>query len=232
MKKLIVLTGILVMVFGLRAQEEIKMLYHIQNGNVVKVIPVADIDSITFPDFLVPNTLEGIRIGNLVWATNNVDARGTFAANPWSMGMFYQWNRVVGWSSTNPMVNSDGGTTWNSSVPTGDNWEAENNVCPSGWRLPTQAEFQSLINGGSSWGELNGVFGRFFGDSYQRLFLPAGGNRNNNNGALGSAGNNGFYWSSTSKDNDNAYALGFYKDGIFVNGSQRGLGVFVRCVKE
>ncbi|MCL2510946.1 MAG: hypothetical protein FWF09_02730 [Bacteroidales bacterium] len=40
------------------------------------------------------------------WAIWNVDKPGTFAAKPEDAGTFYQWNRKIGWSSTNPMVNS------------------------------------------------------------------------------------------------------------------------------
>jgi uncharacterized protein (TIGR02145 family) len=231
MKKITVLTGILMIVFSLTAQER-KMFHHIQNGNVVKIIPVSHIDSITFPEFTAPNMPEGIRIGDVVWATNNVDVPGTFAANPYDAGMFYQWNRSIGWSSANPMINSAGGANWDGTTPAGDSWTGANNVCPAGWRLPTQSELQSLVNSGTTWGNLHGVSGRFFGNSYQRLFLPAGGNRGYSNGVLGSVGNNGFYWSSTPENNENAYALGFYKDGTYLNGTHRGLGVFVRCVKE
>ena len=42
-------------------------------------------------------------INGVKWATCNVDAPGTFAAAPESAGMFYQWNRKIGWSATDPM---------------------------------------------------------------------------------------------------------------------------------
>ncbi|MDR1809513.1 MAG: hypothetical protein LBR34_03800, partial [Prevotella sp.] len=61
----------------------------------------------------------GVVINGVRWATRNVDAPGTFAATPESAGMFYQWNRSLGWSSSNPLVNSNGGTTWDNSAPSG-----------------------------------------------------------------------------------------------------------------
>ncbi|MDR1808976.1 MAG: hypothetical protein LBR34_01040, partial [Prevotella sp.] len=65
-----------------------------------------------------PNT-DGVVINGVCWATRNVDAPGTFAETPESAGMFYQWNRSLGWSSSNPLVNSNGGTTWDNSAPSG-----------------------------------------------------------------------------------------------------------------
>jgi uncharacterized protein (TIGR02145 family) len=68
--------------------------------------------------------LGGVLIGDVIWATRNVDAPGTFAATPESAGMFYQWNNKVGWSITKKVVkkkevteliNSNGGTTWDKS---------------------------------------------------------------------------------------------------------------------
>jgi hypothetical protein len=51
-------------------------------------------------------TDKGVKIGNTIWATRNVDAPGTFAEAPESAGMFYQWNRNIGWSTTDPVINS------------------------------------------------------------------------------------------------------------------------------
>ncbi|MDR1719185.1 MAG: hypothetical protein LBR67_03570 [Dysgonamonadaceae bacterium] len=36
-----------------------------------------------------------------------------------AMYCFYQWNKKVGWSITDPLVNSNGGTTWDTSYPSG-----------------------------------------------------------------------------------------------------------------
>ena len=56
---------------------------------------------------------EGVVINGVKWATRNVDKPGTFAANPENAGMLFQWNRRVGWSANDPMVNSNGDVTWN-----------------------------------------------------------------------------------------------------------------------
>ena len=45
----------------------------------------------------------GVVINGIKWATRNIDAPGTFSVNPESLGMLYQWNKKIGWSSSNPM---------------------------------------------------------------------------------------------------------------------------------
>ena len=126
---------------------------------------------------------EGIVINGIKWATRNVAAPGTFAAMPESSGMFYQRNRKIGWSTTDPMINSNGDTVWNRS---GNDyifaWEKSNDPSPIGWRVPTGVEVQSLLDTDkvtSVWTTENGIRGRRFTDrtSGNSLFLPAVGYR-------------------------------------------------------
>ena len=127
---------------------------------------------------------EGVVINGLKWATRNVDAPGTFAAKPEDAGMFYQWNRNVGWSATYPRVNSNGGTTWDSSTPSNVPWEVANDPCPIGWRIPFMGaygmneEFFTLFDTdyvSNVWSSANGMTGRKFTDraSGNSIFLPA-----------------------------------------------------------
>ena len=58
---------------------------------------------------------KSVVINGVHWATCNVDKPGTFVAGPEDAGMFYQWDIKIGWSSTDPMTNTMGGTTWNNS---------------------------------------------------------------------------------------------------------------------
>ena len=174
----------------------------------------------------------GVVINGVRWATRNVDRPGTFVTSRESFGMFYQWNRNVGWSSTNPMVNSNGGTSWNTSTPAGTSWTAANDPCPPGWRVPTQAELNSLINSGSFWATLYGVFGEAFGNHPNQIFLPAAGARNTN-GTLGGVGTVGYYWTSTQGSSTEAWGLEFRSDriDIFNNWSRRN-AMSIRCVAQ
>ena len=152
--------------------------------------------TITVEDVNVSASLDGIVINGIRWATRNVDAPGTFASSPKDAGMFYQWNRRIGWSVTDPLVNSVGGTIWDNSNPAGTEWERANDPCPTGWRVPTEEEWESLVKVGNSWMSHDGVQGRLFGATPNLIFLPAGGSRNANSGEL-QGQTAGSYWSSS-----------------------------------
>ena len=178
----------------------------------------------------------GVRIGEAIWATRNVDAPGTFAQNPRSPGMFYQWNRRVGWFSEDPMENSDGGTVWDNSVPEGTTWERVNDPCPQGWRVPTREELQSLADAPStwSWGNqmINSLAGRYFGTVPNQIFLPVAGYRQGANGVSFHAGGLGFYWSSEQDYDIVAWSLWLGSGQGFVGNGRRTYGYSVRCVAE
>jgi uncharacterized protein (TIGR02145 family) len=177
-------------------------------------------------------------INGVTWATRNVGAPGTFVCKPEDAGMFYQWNRKIGWSSTDPLVNSNGGTTWNYIMPDGTEWEKANDPSPAGWRVPTLDEIQILYDKdkvSSEWTVLNGVNGYLFTDKTtdKSLFLPAAGYRRNNNGALyDAAGTDGYCWSSTQDYTSTAYCLHFYSGYVFRASYYRSSGLPVRCVAE
>ena len=181
-------------------------------------------------------TPEWVEISGVKWAKRNVDMPGTFATNPEDAGMFYQWNRKVGWSSTDPIVNSNGGTTWDASIPEGDCWEKVNDPCPKGWRVPTVSELERLVDADNQWTMVNDVKGRIFGSDDQTLFLPAAGHRCPLiGGNLHYVDTTGYYWSSSIVDyNTSAYNLGFGSIliNLDMNGSIRRAGFSVRCVAE
>jgi uncharacterized protein (TIGR02145 family) len=202
-----------------------------KNNSVVYQEEITAIDSIIFVSIEYIEE-EGVAINGIVWATRNVGAPGTFVTNPEDAGMFYQWNRNVGWSATDPMVNSNGGTTWNTSTPTGSTWEESNNVCPEGWRVPTLAELQNLINSEHEGTTINEVDGIIFGTEPNTIFLPAAGSRMYNVGLLDNVGTKGYYWSSTPYDSVNAYNLDFIYSGGGMFYNNRKYGISVRCVAE
>ena len=174
-------------------------------------------------------------INGVRWATRNVGAPGTFVDRVEDVGMFFQWNRRVGWSSTNPMINSDGGTIWDDTYSDGTAWYAENDPCPTGWRVPTQAELQSLLDAGSNWlPYYNGVNGRLFGTAPNQIFLPAASMRFAEEGLLPFGGGTGWFWSST----QGTYSTWAWRLRIDSNSTQissshnRAEGLSVRCVAE
>jgi uncharacterized protein (TIGR02145 family) len=241
-KSLTVVAGALLLAVTLDAQG-IRMLNHTRNGNVIKGIEVSEVDSIKFVRFTVPSTASGVEIAGIKWATSNVDAPGTFAATPTDAGMLYQWNRTTGWSSTDPLVNHEGGTAWDATDPTGKTWTVDNNVCPAGWRVPTDGELQSLIDAGNFWGTMNGVTGQFFGSDEQRIFLPAASYRYWENGMFpeidpGKPGTFGGYLASTrwvinlgGEIDFGPYAMYFHRDACGMDSNTKAYAYPLRCVK-
>ena len=141
----------------------------------------------------------GVNINGVIWATRNVGAPNTFVDHPEDFGMLYQWNSTVGWSATDPLVSSNG-SSWNS------NWKGnggngvtwDNNVCPTGWRVPTPEEFISLADAADEWTTENGVKGYRFTNGDNSIFLPAAGGRDFLTSNSGGAGEIGCYWHNLS----------------------------------
>jgi len=174
---------------------------------------------------------EGVLIHGIKWATRNVDAPGKFAAHPEDVGMFYQWNRRVGWSSTEPIINSNGGTTWDNSKPD-VTWNKTNDPCPPGWRVPTLVELSVLGRVIAKWTTINGVEGCILSGDNGLLFFPITGSRYYSDGTLYTDGY-GYYWSSSvSIPVDISCAFFFNSYSFGLGDGRRTSGYSVRCVEE
>jgi uncharacterized protein (TIGR02145 family) len=116
-------------------------------------------------------------------------------------------------------------------------WEEAQAVCPTGFRLPTRAEIDKLVNKSkvtNEWTTLDGVRGRRFTDiaNGNSIFLPAAGYRFYS-GAIEYVGTGGNYWSSTLSDEISAYCLAFGNAGANTEGYfYIGDGQTIRCVAE
>ena len=176
------------------------------------------------------NAESGVLIRGTRWATRNVGMPGKFASYPHSRGMLYQFNRKKAYNSYSSTVED-----WDSTIPTGTTWEAANDPCPAGWRVPSAMDINSLVfYTNSRWAELNDVWGRFFGES-ALIFLPAAGVRRGNDGFLNYGipfNSYGFYWSNYSNLSLEGYYLGFNKDHVSSGESVNDAAFSVRCVAD
>ena len=105
-------------------------------------------------------------------------------------------------------------------------WDEAQRACPSGWRLPTIAELESLFNSESEWTTLNSKAGREFGNDNGFIFLPAAGSGGNRD-----KGTHGYYWSSTGHESGTAAYNAIFDS----NDTRRGywystVSCSVRCV--
>jgi len=103
-----------------------------------------------------------------------------------------------------------------------DLWKTDgtgtNEVCPNGFRLPTEAEFTSLGLSDSQ-------------DAYNKIKLTVAGNRHYSNGTLRSVGSYGDYWTS-SVSGSYSRSLDFDSSAARFYSNYRVYGFSVRCIKH
>jgi uncharacterized protein (TIGR02145 family) len=126
------------------------------------------------------------------------------------------------------------------------NWFAvsatTNNVCPTGWHVPTNAEWDILINylggnevagskmkqvGTSNWNSPNDI------STNSSLFTALAGAARYSDGNFGAIGHDGNFWSSTENDTSNSWLVYFNQSAIAGKSDQsKKWGLSVRCLRD
>ena len=180
-----------------------------------------------------------------IWMDRNLGASqvATSSTDPDAYGDLYQWGRGTDGhekrtsGTTATLSSSDtpghGDFITTSSEPydwrnpqSDDLWQGvngTNNPCPSGYRLPTDAEWEAERLSWSSY-DAAGAFA-------SPLKLPVAGSRDFSDGSLYLVGSYGGYWSST-VDGIFVRSMNFNSIGAAMSSNGRAIGSSVRCIKD
>ena len=179
-------------------------------------------------------------INGLCWMTRNLDLPGgtTLTSSDSNVSSNYTLpaSSTSGFSSSSTTyVYNSGSTTCSSSsacysyysyaaatAGTGTSMlsgNAPSDICPKGWRLPTQAEFTTLR--GTYYNGAKLVDSPFLG-VYAGYYAG---------GQMYHGGSYGSYWSSTVYNSSKAYYLGFNSSTAYEDDNYKYYGYSIRCVK-
>ena len=169
-----------------------------------------------------------VKIGDQVWMAENLNYRGT---EPDTLGVCYG-NYPANCKKYGRLYSLATAMT----------------VCPSGWHLPSQAEWNTLmttVGGGSTagtklksksgWNDYQGKSGNGTND-YGFSALPGG--RGSSSGAFNYMGERGYWWSSgsgiTGETYANAYYLYYDRESVQTQSESMsgGFPASVRCVQD
>jgi uncharacterized protein (TIGR02145 family) len=204
--------------------------------------PVGTVHCATIPTAIVDVTNPTT---GKIWMDRNLGASqvATSSTDANSYGDLYQWGRradghqcrtspttttlsSVDQPAHGSFITSNGSPNdWR--VPQNTNlWQGVNGVnnpCPSGYRIPTEAELSAEL---LSW-STNNAGGAFASP----LKLPMAGLRSRSSGSLVNVGTDGRYWSST-VSGTNSHYLYFVSNFANIGGQDRAYGHSIRCLKD
>lgn len=214
----------------------------IPSSSSSKVTESAEVTKGSITDTRDGHSYKTVTIGSQTWMAQNLNYEtansycySNNASNCTKYGRLYTWaaamDSVGSWSANGKGCGY--GKTCSPTYPV-------RGVCPEGWHLPTQTEWNTLftaVGGQSTAGKMlkstsdwnssgNGT------DAYSFSALPAGGR--GGNGHFNYEGNNAYFWSSTDDNSYYAYSMILYYNGDYagLDDGNEGYGFSVRCVKD
>jgi uncharacterized protein (TIGR02145 family) len=210
----------------------------------------------TFKDFATHNLGANTSSNSFTHLNGNSDGTGG------TVGYLYQWgrqtdghelrnstsqagpvaapvaNKFITTTNINGWLSPSSNTLWGDGTTGTDPVKAANDPCPTGFKVPSQAQWSGLFIGGTTSGALGSATqntwtwttrGIMIGSN---LFLPAAGSRYSSDASIGFNFTTGAYWSSSINGNS-AYFISF--DNTTVNpgaSGVRGSGMSIRCIAQ
>jgi uncharacterized protein (TIGR02145 family) len=194
----------------------------------------------SFTDPRDGNVYKTVSIGNQVWMAENLRyLPGVVGPGEGSLTTVYYYVYDYVGSNVNQAKAASNYTTYGVLY----NWPAACTSCPSGWHLPTDAEWTVLTSylGGNEvaggklketgtvhWNTPN------IGASNETEFTALPGGYRNYSGMFEMMGGYGSWWSTDEYQTDYAWlrSIGYDFGTVYRNNDDKSVGVSVRCVKD
>jgi uncharacterized protein (TIGR02145 family) len=227
-----------------------QLLFTCSSGNYSTVIPLVPTQSITIPASFV-NCSDGdnnhyavVQIGAQLWMEENLK---TTKYNDGTTTIPWLADSISWINSTTPAF------AWYNNDPSGDftygalyNWYAAsaNNLCPSGWHVPTESDFVSLVallggevtagkklkeSGLSHW-----LVSTASTATNETGFTALPGGYRHLAGSFVNVGRNGYWWTSTACTTSSSWCIGMSDNTAHLTNfdMDRRSGFSVRCLKD
>lgn len=189
------------------------------------------------------NVYHTVSIGNQVWMAENLKVTHYRNGNSLpNVTDSIQWSNLISGAYCNYTNNENNNSTYGHLY----NWYVavdSRNIAPSGWHIPSDAEWTTLINylGGNNLageklkeaGTDHWISPNPANNGSGFTALPAG-NRTSGNGLFANIGVWGEWWSATEKDSLNAWVRTVANNDFIVykDPYKKAFGLSVRCVKD
>jgi len=199
-----------------------------------------DINTNTFTDSRDGTVYKTVKIGNQVWMAENLKYLPSVVSPGTGLETtpYYYVNEYAGTNVTNAKATSNYKT-----YGVLYNWAAAVNACPTGWHLPSDAEWKELTDylgetsvaggklketGTTHWTSPN------IGATNETGFKALPGGYRAKSGSFGNVGNGGSWWSATELNASNAWyrRMNNYDSNVFRSNDNKGYGLSVRCVRD